>query len=170
MRPSERRKFSKLKSEIVRSLQEQHPEVSSDITTWRKKEISLFQKALSRELKSQVSEKWFYTHLKSDHSSLPRIDMLDLLSQFVGYDNWEDFDRKGGRVRPHWKSAFLVTIPLVAGMTWWWGASAFSCSKFCFSNIYSRSPVDRASISVYFTRPGESPQLAPLDEGSCCVP
>lgn len=42
--------------------------------------------------KNSVSEKWIYTHLKSENNEkLPRKDMLDILSVYVGKTNWNDF-------------------------------------------------------------------------------
>ncbi len=168
MRSSERRRFARLKSEIVRRVQEQFPEVPADITAWRKKEIGLFQKALSQEIKSQVSEKWFYTHMKSHHSSLPRIDMLDMLSQFVGHDSWDQFNRQHNRRTVTWRPLFFVTIPLLVAVTWW--GFYPSCSKFCFVNLYGRQPIDGQEVNVYLLQEGESPLLLGLDEEACvCV-
>ena len=45
--------------------------------------------------KGSISERWFYMHLKKEVSEkLPRIDTLDLLSQYCGYQNWRDFVRQ----------------------------------------------------------------------------
>ena len=64
---------------------------SSEITDWKGEDIVIFQEALLNEVKGQISSKWFYTHMKSTGKSLPRIDVLNMLSQFVGYQNWADF-------------------------------------------------------------------------------
>ena len=40
----------------------------------------------------RVSEKWFYTHLKPEkNEKLPRIDLLNLLCRYVGFEGWQDF-------------------------------------------------------------------------------
>ena len=64
---------------------------SSDITEWRGEDIVIFQEALLHQVKGQISSKWFYTHIKSTGKSLPRIDVLNMLSQFMEYENWADF-------------------------------------------------------------------------------
>ena len=51
----------------------------------------MFQEDLFQEVKGKVSEKWFYTYFKNDAPKLPRIDMLNLLSSYVGFENWYAF-------------------------------------------------------------------------------
>jgi hypothetical protein len=42
--------------------------------------------------KQTVSEKWMYTHLKPEtNQKLPRKDMLDILSVYVGKSGWDEF-------------------------------------------------------------------------------
>lgn len=42
--------------------------------------------------KQTVSEKWIYTHLKPEtNQKLPRKDMLDILSVYVGKSGWDEF-------------------------------------------------------------------------------
>lgn len=42
-------------------------------------------------VRGRVSTKWVYTHLKADAERLPRIDVLNLLSRYVGAESWESF-------------------------------------------------------------------------------
>ncbi len=58
---------------------------------WSLNDISDFQADLESVCKSSVSEKWFYTHFKNESDKLPRVDVLNLLSQYCGYKNWDDF-------------------------------------------------------------------------------
>ena len=47
---------------------------------------------IQENTKNSVSEKWVYTHLKSENNEkLPRKDMLDILSVYVGKKSWNDF-------------------------------------------------------------------------------
>lgn len=80
--------FNSLKKDLVKKVQETYPETGSDISSWKGKEIHLFQEDLEAQANGRISEKSFYTHFKSENSKLPRIDVLDLLSQYVGYDDW----------------------------------------------------------------------------------
>jgi hypothetical protein len=56
-----------------------------------KNDIIAFQEDLFDKVNTKVSEKWFYTYFKNTSKKLPRIDMLNLLSQYAGYQNWNDF-------------------------------------------------------------------------------
>lgn len=47
---------------------------------------------IQENTKNSVSEKWVYTHLKPENNEkLPRKDMLDILSVYVGKKSWNDF-------------------------------------------------------------------------------
>jgi len=65
--------------------------VSNSIDTWKGEEITAFQEDLFIKVKGRVSEKWFYTYFKNTPEKLPRIDMLNLLSNYVGSTNWNTF-------------------------------------------------------------------------------
>lgn len=83
--------FEILKKSIAKRFLEENSAQSSDISKWKGQEITLFQEDLFNKTKSTVSEKWFYTYFKSDFKKLPRIDMLNLLTQYCGYKNWAHF-------------------------------------------------------------------------------
>ena len=83
--------FLILKKEIASKMNRDFSMSSADITLWKGEDIVIFQEALLAQVKGQISSKWFYTHMKSVGESLPRIDVLNMLSQFVAYDNWADF-------------------------------------------------------------------------------
>ncbi len=109
--------FKKLKQELVKKIKDQYPDVSDDISHWKGKEIQFFQQDLEKNAKGRISEKWFYTHFKSESSKLPRIDILDLLSKYLGYAEWSDYCSRNKVKRSGlWKSigislfVFLVLI------------------------------------------------------------
>jgi hypothetical protein len=83
--------FLTLKNAISEKMSRNFSMSSSDITEWRGEDIVIFQEALLHQVKGQISSKWFYTHIKSTGKSLPRIDVLNMLSQFMEYENWADF-------------------------------------------------------------------------------
>lgn len=110
--------FSLLKKEIVTTMMQSYPGVDPEITNWKGQEITDFQEDLMIRVKGQLSEKWFYNHMKSDSESLPRIDVLNMLSQYAGYSNWKDFRHKkmntlpveGKQKKP---LSILIRIPLI---------------------------------------------------------
>ncbi len=83
--------FSLLKKEIAATMMKSFNGISPDISDWKGQEITDFQEDLISKVKGRLSEKWFYTHMKSLNPSMPRIDMLNILSQYAGYKNWNDF-------------------------------------------------------------------------------
>ncbi|MFA9290591.1 MAG: hypothetical protein ACEQSF_05140 [Solirubrobacteraceae bacterium] len=65
---------------------------SNDISQWKGKDITNFQDSLLNKVKTQVSEKWFYTYFKNDNlTKIPRIDMLNILSEYAGFKDWATF-------------------------------------------------------------------------------
>lgn len=91
---SEKELFELLKTEITTCFFEANSASSSDISEWKGQDIVTFQEDLFEKTKATVSEKWFYTYFKSDFEKLPRIDMLNILSEYAGYNNWHDFTNK----------------------------------------------------------------------------
>ncbi len=77
-----------------------YPGINPDISDWKGQEITDFQEDLLIRVNSRLSEKWFYTHLKALNSTLPRIDVLNLLSKYAGYSNWDDFRFKNSVAVP----------------------------------------------------------------------
>ena len=72
-------------------MQQSYPGINPSISDWKGQEITDFQEDLLIKVNAHISEKWFYNHIKSENKSLPRIDVLNLLSKYVGYANWDDF-------------------------------------------------------------------------------
>lgn len=91
MQEKEHYLFELLKQKIVAVMQQSYPGINPSVSAWKGQEITDFQEELRIKVNANISEKWFYTHMKSSHVSLPRIDMLNLLSAFAGYKNWDDF-------------------------------------------------------------------------------
>lgn len=92
MKHPERIYFEKLKEEIALRYREKNPEAPAKIEEWGVKTIAGFQEHLQEVVKSAISTRWFYSHIKeSNEDKIPRVDVLDLLSQYAGYDKWRDF-------------------------------------------------------------------------------
>jgi hypothetical protein len=83
--------FELLKQKIVATMQQSYPGISPVMADWRSQEITDFQEELRVKVNARVSEKWFYNHFKQQNPAFPRIDMLNLLSRYAGYLNWDDF-------------------------------------------------------------------------------
>ncbi|MCG8575515.1 MAG: hypothetical protein MI810_11570 [Flavobacteriales bacterium] len=92
MRHPERNYFDELKKLIVLRFRERQNDCSMDLSEWKGKEIELFQQDLQERVRGRISIRWFYDHLKSDREDrIPRIDILNLLCQYCGFESWNDF-------------------------------------------------------------------------------
>jgi hypothetical protein len=109
--------FELLKKKIVAVMQQSYPGISSSISEWKGQDIVNFQEELLQKVNAHISEKWFYTHMKSTGETLPRIDVLNLLSKYVGYTDWNDFVYKnnGERPKPVVSSGnrYFIIVPLM---------------------------------------------------------
>jgi hypothetical protein len=83
--------FKVLQKEIVSAMKCTYPGINPEISEWKGQDITDFQEDLLLKVNGRISEKWFYTHMKGINLSLPRIDVLNILSQYSGYKNWDDF-------------------------------------------------------------------------------
>jgi len=77
-----------------------YPGMNPEISDWKGQEITDFQEDLLIKVNGRLSEKWFYSHIKASNSSMPRIDVLNMLSKYCGYSNWDDFRFKNSAPVP----------------------------------------------------------------------
>jgi hypothetical protein len=84
--------FAALKTAVEAKYREGNPSCALPMVDWKGQEIVNFQEDLMEQVRGRISEKWFYTHIKSaDSPKLPRIDMLNMLSKYAGFRDWRDF-------------------------------------------------------------------------------
>ena len=87
--------FEQLKAEVQAEYLKNHHPSFEDISKWKGIDIIYFQEDLRKKAKGNISEKSFYTYFKTiPTTKLPRIDMLNLLAIYVGYQSWYDFKKK----------------------------------------------------------------------------
>jgi len=140
-----------------------------------------------------VSEKWFYTHLKvSANEKLPRIDMLNLLAQYVGALGWDDFvaansikevvevpkeELKEVVEEPLKKTAkktaanmwmlifgllFIVSIMVVLSFF-----NKENSYQFCVVDMDDASAINYKTIQAFWLKPNESPLPLKVDSLGC---
>lgn len=86
--------FEQLKLKVQDKYLENHTPSHHDIKKWKGIDIVYFQEELLKNVKGSISEKTFYTYFKtSPISKLPRIDMLNLLANYINYDSWFEFKK-----------------------------------------------------------------------------
>ena len=167
--------FQRLKEDVSSTARRTCPENPVDIRAWKGQQIRCFQEDLTQRVNGRISEKWFYTHMKADQDTLPRVDILDLLSRYVGYRNWEDYQRqhlahhsdtplKQSRYRPWYAVGVALLLAGLLGFFLRWQRSV--AYQFCFVNAYSKRVVAR-DIEVMILTEGESPYRVPVDSSGC---
>ncbi len=149
-------------------MQRSFPGVNPDIAEWKGQDIVDFQEELLIKVSARISEKWFYSHIKSRSHSLPRIDMLNLLSKYVGYSNWDDFRFKNSK---HPKAQVLLLknpnryFMLVPGLVililliFFVFFKIFNTREYRFSffDADTKLPVTNSIVEVIVLLDGESP-------------
>jgi hypothetical protein len=159
--------FELLKQNIVATMQKSYPGINPSISDWKGQEITDFQEELLKQVNAHISEKWFYNHIKSEAKSLPRIDILNLLSQYVGYANWDDFVFKHKKQQsaiktiPKGNRVFII-VPLILIVVM---AIVFIVFKllsireyhFSFYDAHTREKIKSEQIEIQILSDNESP-------------
>ncbi|MGB3467997.1 MAG: hypothetical protein WBA74_22115 [Cyclobacteriaceae bacterium] len=173
MNEVDRKCFQQLKKDLSEKLRSAHALIPVDITQWKAKEIALFQEDLLQTVNGRISEKWFYTHIKSEHTSLPRIDILDLLSQYAGSDNWLTY--KEALAEPEEKpkkeivlyvSASIITLVILVVVFANTVDTNYSY-RFCLVDRYSKLPVTEQLVDIILLDDKQSPRLLSANEEGC---
>lgn len=172
MTPTDKQLFSSLKAAISDQLRHSHPDVPENTSIWKKREIELFQEELLNKVHGRISEKWFYTHVKGEHRSLPRIDMLDMLSEYVGETSWAGFKRNNQPKTSSKRRGLFIAIAglfifVITGIAL---SMKPNTVQFCFHDLYSQQPIPANELTVSWQRTDESPLQATVNsEGCVCI-
>lgn len=84
--------FQNLKKEVLLVYKERYPYYTGTWKSFSAQDILNLIAFIESSVKQTVSEKWIYTHLKPEtNDKLPRKDMLDILSQLVGFSGWDEY-------------------------------------------------------------------------------
>lgn len=175
MRTSENKFFERLKKKIAEEMKQSYPEIPDSVADWKGQNIIDFQDDLRIKLHENISEKWFYTHMKSESSKLPRIDILNFLSKYVGCRNWDEFKLLNKDLKddlPSDKSNrvfYLVPFFTVIVLLVFYLGSNFLYTQvynFCFYDSYTKEPVNKGVIEVTVLS-NESPVNYLCDSSGC---
>ncbi|WP_353778935.1 hypothetical protein [Winogradskyella sp. 3972H.M.0a.05] len=161
--------FKLLKEAVFKAFSE-NKKVSKPIEAWKGETIVAFQEDLFEKLKAKVSEKWFYTYFKNTPEKLPRVDMLNLLSKYAGYDNWDSFIASNeseisiSKKRKPWL-ALLVLIPLIMAAIWYFN-NEYNY-HFCFIDSIKGEPITQVQLDITVLDKNESPLYFKTDSSGC---
>lgn len=164
--------FSQLKSAVETTFLRQYS-ISDSIDDWKGETISEFQEDLFSKVKAKVSEKWFYTYFKNNPKNLPRIDILNLLSVYVGYRNWNDFKSSQTNkpiIKPYNKRkiavlfAALFTVIVLFFMNQRNKENTF---HFCFVDSIKNEAITSIILDIKILQKNESPLFFKTDSLGC---
>ena len=118
IRMSELEKFQELKQKVLLKYQEQYSFFQGNWKTFSSKDILNLIGIIEIQCKQTISEKWIYTHLKPEiNSKIPRKDMLNILSQLVGYSGWDEFTfediRESKKIKESKKWLWFIVLILI---------------------------------------------------------
>ena len=158
--------FERLKVKIVETMQQSHPEIPDSVSDWKGHHIFNFQEDLQLNQNEHISEKWFYTHMKSTNTKLPRIDILNILSKYAGYKNWDDFKLKNNDslsedapdksnqvfyLIPLFTLIVLLIIYLIVNLMY------TQDYTFCFYDSDTKQPIENSMIEITVLANDQSP-------------
>ena len=161
--------FDQLIDDVCKKVIEKHPELGSDIAAWVGNDIEVLKEELEEVTGTSISEKWFYTHVKNKSDKLPRIDTLDILSQFLGFSGWKDYQyqkQQSSGTKPDSSSSkagmgkIVTILAVILGI----GAVGYMLSRlettpkfqFCFIDKNTRQPIIDTLVQVNLVIEGES--------------
>ena len=155
--------FDLLKNDVAYKFTAKYS-ASKDVLEWSGDTIALFQEDLLDETRGTVSEKWFYTYFKNKTTKLPRIDMLNLLSVYCGYNNWETYKYKHKEINPSLSkknnfskiliSLFSITVVIILIFTFKVKKNNF---EFCFIDDDKKEIISHTNLNIKILKKGESP-------------
>jgi hypothetical protein len=83
--------FEQLKKDVQAQYLKEYTPSYDDISKWKGIDIIYFQEDLRKKQKGTSAKNLLYLFQNSPVTKLPRIDMLNLLSIYAGYDSWYEF-------------------------------------------------------------------------------
>lgn len=169
MNTEEKQLFYLIIKAIENAFLETH-KTSTPIEEWKGDEIVLFQEDLFDKTKGKVSEKWFYTYIKNTSEKLPRIDVLNLLSNYVGYSNWQAFkaanrakhlNTKKKKIRSKLWLLFIIPVLIIV-----FNFKSENTFEFCFLDAVKNEKIV-IPIDITILQDNESPVYYKTDSIGC---
>jgi hypothetical protein len=155
--------FKLLKKEVIAFYLKTHSAPSS-VERWSKEDIISFQEALFEKVNTKVSEKWFYTYFKNSPTKLPRIDMLNLLSQYLDYSNWSEFKSNNSKKKKTIYAWFILFI--IALVTFSFLVKTENKFHFCFIDD-DKGEVVSTHLGIEILNENETPIYLQTNANGC---
>lgn len=130
--------------------------IRKEFKEWSGSDIQTFQVDLEEKCKSTVSEKWVYLHFKKKSEKLPRVDVLNLLSQYCGFKNWDDFKHQN-TVKPKAEkkisrqALYLIILVIATASVGLYGLLPHKKSLVViFTDAYTLRPIPQDNLRIDF--------------------
>ena len=170
--------FLQLKREVEKVFKTRQPSCDRSIHEWKGQDILNFQEDLQEQVKGRISEKWFYTHMRErENKRLPRIDMLNLLSEYAGYKSWQEFtfQHKAASIaepslvlgRKKWLLPILGVVLAICGMSIWAFSGPEKSYRFCFKDATTGESIIDPLLEVALLEDGQSPRKLMCAKKGC---
>lgn len=166
--------FRLLKQKVAAVFLVNHQTSHPEMKHWKGQEITDFQEDLLAKVQGRISEKWFYTHIKAEQNKLPRVDLLNLLSAYAGYQNWADFqaqhpseENQGKDPFDKRKRAALIAVGLLVPWLLMIVFTRDTVHTFCFSDADQNRAIVDGSLEVLVLSETESPIVLKVDSSGC---
>jgi predicted DNA-binding transcriptional regulator AlpA/sortase (surface protein transpeptidase) len=156
--------FYELKKSVLEHYQNSYPYFNGSWKSFSSQDILNLIDDIQLKTKQSVSEKWIYTHLKPEtNEKLPRKDMLDILSVYVGKSGWDEFkftdnsndnnnDNNNNNVKSKSKNKFGIVLlifgVLIIGFTIWKFTSNHN-QKLEFQNSYTKDSISNEDVKAF---------------------
>ena len=163
--------FNLLKKQVAATFLKHHS-APILIKDWKGEDIVSFQEDLFDKVRAKVSEKWFYTYFKNDTEKLPRIDMLNLLSKYIGEENWNAFKQanqtnsKIKKNNPVYLYGFIIII-LAIIIALFFRFNDKNEFSFCFVGDIKNKPITSMFLDIKVLQDKESPLYFKTDSLGC---
>lgn len=168
--------FGELKRQVLETYKKHVPYFTGSWQEFGTKEISNLQELVEIHVKERVSEKWIYTHLKTENNDkLPRKDMLDILSQFVGKHDWNEFSfafRTKEKITNYAKRNTLTWIAIAVfgvisvGTLWYIFYFKNEKKPIPIQNQFTKENIPKEELELYEIKPNQDTQRIAMESKS----
>lgn len=173
--------FYLLKQKILAKYVQGYPYYSGSIHNFGNREIAQLIDLIEKDTHARVSEKWVYTHLKPvENIKLPRKDMLDIFSKWLGYDGWDAFifqnkkeeiiteaptlkllHKQKNKIALYTTTGIFIAIAaIVIGFN-----TADKSIMICLKDKYTQKAIDPGKAMLYELKEGKKRKLP--QQGNC---
>lgn len=148
--------FQELKEKVLLKYQEQYPFFQGNWKTFSSQDIQNLIGLIEIQCKQTISEKWIYTHLKPEiNSKIPRKDMLNILSEFVGYSGWDEFifenktfETKESKGTNKLKWIFVMVIAIVFSIIIFYALKSPEIKTIQLNNEFTNEKIKSDEVKV----------------------